>query len=331
MSAAFGGAGVVNTVVSPLQDKTTYSKGGAKPLTTYVAFQVNVSNDGGNTVNNIRFTAKSEVTGGVGPALYNSAEGASCVPTSLPTEVTCTIGQLTANSPAAPIVLFFIAPADDTADPPGGDFVKVTGTTFYAEGTGGINSPPDNSIRTWGSVQVPLGTPDPIQVKSAVPKAGGQFFTGGGGVPTSADVYASEVKFDPLSAFAVMNLEESDATDAKCIGGQHFKSCFKTLLNAPQVQYSVTGGYLTEVIRMHADNFVQGAKMNTVTWEYTPTDADGNASGGPVNVQPCASPTTPRTDGIPCQAAPPVCFKKNAGDYCEWTFLNKRNGFQRGY
>ena len=45
----------------------------------------------------------------------------------------------------------------------------------------------------------------------------------------------------------------------------------------------------------------------------------------------CASPTTPNTNGTPCQTIPVVCAKKNDGGVCEWTFINLKNGFQRGY
>ena len=338
-SSAFGGAGIINTVVTPLQTNTTYSSGGSKPLTTYVAYTVNVGNGGGNTINNVRFTAQTAVTDGAEKAKFSSADGGSCVTTNADqTAIECTIGQLKGGQPAPTIALFFLAPAkvvNGVADADGTDSVSLSGTTLYAEGTGGVpNSPPDNSVKPWDPVAaVVLGTSNPTLVKSAVPKAGGQFFTGAGGVPSSADPYASDVKFDPLSAFAVLKIEETPfpATDAKCVGGQHFVTCFTTLLNAPQVLYSAGAGFLTETIRVHPDNFVNGAKMGTVTWEYTPTDAVGAPAGPSVIVGMCASPTTPRTDGNPCQTIPVVCAKKNQGGICEWTFINTKNGFQRGY
>jgi len=336
VSAAYGGAGIINTVVTPLQENTTYSSsGGSKPLTTYVAYMVEVGNDGGNTVNNIRLIAKTTLPNGNGEkAVFSAAQGATCAPTTGGdgTEVQCTIGQLTAGQDAPPIVLFFAAPVKGTPTTP--DTVVLTGRTLYAEGTGGINSPPDNSIKDWDPVTpVTLGTDNPTLVKTAVrPGIVQEAFTGTG-LANPTDVYATSVKFDPLSTFAVLKIEETPfpATDAKCIGGGHFKTCYQTLLNAPQVQYLPGAGFLTEIIRVHGDNFVQGAKMNTVLWEYTPTDADGNAAGATVPVGLCASPTTPTIDGTPCQIGDPVCLKKNAGNYCEWTFINRRNGFQRGY
>jgi hypothetical protein len=339
VSAAFGGAGVINTVVTPLQVNTTYSSGGPKPLTTYVAYTVNVSNGGGNTVNNIRFTAQTAVTDGAEKAVFSSADGASCVTTNTDkTAIECTIGQLTAGQPAPTIALFFLAPAkvvNGVADGDGADSVALSGTTIYGEGFGGVpTSPPDNSVKPWDPVPaVVLGTNNPTLVKSAVPKSGGLFFTGAGGAASSADVYASNVKFDPLSAFAVLTLQETPfpASDAKCLGGNHFVTCYTTLLTAPQVLYSPGTGFLTEIIRVHPDNFVNGAKMNTVTWEYTPTDANGAPAGPAVIVGMCAGPTTPRSDGVPCQTIPVVCAKKSDGGVCEWTFINTKNGFQRGY
>jgi hypothetical protein len=44
VSAPFGGAGTINTVVTPVQENTTYSSGGSKPLITYVAYTLLVSN-----------------------------------------------------------------------------------------------------------------------------------------------------------------------------------------------------------------------------------------------------------------------------------------------
>jgi len=341
VSAAFGGAGTITTVVTPLQNNTTYSSGGSKPLVTYVAYTVKVSNDGGNTVNNIRFTAKTTLPNGNGEkAVFSGAEGGTCAPTvgGDGTEVLCTIGQLTAGTPAPTVVLFFTAPVKGTPTSP--DTVVLTGRTLYAEGTGGINSPPDNSINEWQAAAVTLGTPNPTVVKSAVPKSGGEFFTGAGGIPVvdpdpaKTDLYTSSVKFDPLSTpYAVLKIEESNTTDSLCIGGQHFKTCFTTLLNAPQVLYSVGQGFLTETIRVHPDDFVKGAKMSTVVWQYTPTDDAGVAVGGPVTVGMCASETTPNSNGVPCQTKPVVCYKNNSplAGICEWTFINIRNGLMRGY
>jgi hypothetical protein len=342
MSPAFGGAGIINTVVTPVQENTTYSSGGPTPLTTYVAYLVNVSNEGGNTINNIRFTAQTSVTDPAEKAVFSTAEGASCVTTNVDkTAIECTIGQLTAGQPAPTIALFFLAPAkvvNGLADGVGTDAVNLSGTTIYGEGFGGLNSPPDNSINPWTPVQaVVLGTDNPTLVKSAVPKSGGLFFTGAGGVPTAnpPDLYASSVKLDPLNTFAVLKIEETPlpATDATCLGGNHFVTCHTTLFTAPQVLYSPGTGFLTEIIRVHKDNFAKGAKLDTVIWEYTPTDANGAPVGAVQTVSLCASPTAPRSDGVPCQTGPVVCYKKNQplADICEWTFINTRNGLMRGY
>lgn len=339
-STAFGGAGTVNTVITQLQANVTYSSSGPQSLSTYVAYTVNVSNGGGNTINNIYFIAQTSVTDSAEKAVFSSAEGASCVTTNADqTAIQCTIGQLTAGQPAPTIALFFLAPVK--VNGVAGDAVTLTGTTFYAETTGGTNSKPDNSVNPWDPVPpVTLGTDNPTLVKSGVPKAGGRFFTGAAGVPSSADVYASDVTFSPLTTFATLTINETPfpATDAQCLGGKHFVTCYSTLLNAPQVLYTTNGSYLTETIRIHPDNFVNGAKMSTVLWEYTPTDASGAPVPPAVFVGPCASATQPNTDGTPCQAKPVVCYNKKTPGWtaaldgvCEWTFINTKNGFQRGY
>jgi len=104
------------------------------------------------------------------------------------------------------------------------------------------------------------------------------------------------------------------------------------------VLYALNAGFLTEIIRVHPDNFKNGAKMDTVIWEYIPTDANGAPAGAATNVSLCSGPTTPRSDGIPCQTAPVLCYKKSTPGWtaeldgvCEWKFINTRNGFMRGY
>jgi hypothetical protein len=300
VSAAYSGAGIVNTVVTPLQTTVTYSKA---PLTTYVAYRVQVSNAGGNTVNNIRFTAKSEVQGGVGPALFDSAEGGSCQPTSDPTEVTCTIGQLTANVPAPPITLFFKAPANDTAFPPVADFVTLTGTTLYGEGTGGAGSPPDNSIKEWEPpyvtvAPVALGTPNPTEVKSAVPKAGGTLFTGDGAVATGGaggDKWTTTVVI-PGGTFTTAEIAETTGVPLA-----------SNLLDSSTSKLTIPGTFANLVItlRRDASTIVKGAKIASAKVYYSdPSHPDTriNYASPGFEVPPCSDTTygpLPQL-GIPC-------------------------------
>jgi hypothetical protein len=295
VSSAFAGAGVVDTVVTRLQDAVTYSKA---PLTTYVAYQVQVSNAGGNTVNNIRFTAKSVATGGVGPALYSSAEGGSCQPAADPTEVTCTIGQLTATTPALPITLFFVAPANDTADPPVPDFVTLTGTTFYGEGTGGAGSPPDNSIKEWVTpyatvLPVALGTNNPTLVKSAVPKSGGQFFTGDA-VATGGDKWTTTVVVPATTSFTTAEIAETMGLPLAA-----------NLLDSRITTLSIPGAFAKLVItlRRDASTIVKGAKIGSAKVYYgDPSVPDPRIDYANFQVPSCADTTygvLPQP-GIPC-------------------------------
>ena len=54
-TAAFAGAGDIQTTVTPLQTNVTYSRA-APLLDTFVGLKVQLTNAGGNTINDISFT-----------------------------------------------------------------------------------------------------------------------------------------------------------------------------------------------------------------------------------------------------------------------------------
>jgi hypothetical protein len=351
VSAAFGGVGDTLTgSVTPLGGVTnvTYSVESPKVMDTFVGYAISLGNTAGGTATatntSLTVTATASDTQEVVKLVLNSdlVLPAGCTATAV-NSFTCNVGQLKAGQSFPTFQVFFRAPTKvvngsfDDVDPNStadNDYVNINLTWFYAERTNHLNTN-TNSSGSATDASVLIGTPNPTVVKSTLLKSGGLYFTGIGGVPTSADVYASNVKFDPLSAFAVLTLQETPfpTTDAKCLGGGHFKTCYDTLLTAPQVLYSPGAGSVTEIIRVHPDNFAKGAKMSTVIWEYTPTDAFGAPAGATSTVELCASPTTPRSDGLPCQTGPVLCYKNNSplAGICEWTFINTRNGLMRGY
>jgi hypothetical protein len=328
--SAFAGAGAITTTIAPLQVEVTYSK---DALTTYVGYTVQVANAGGNTINNIRFTARTSVTDPAEAAVFSSAEGAICTPTAVVNEIQCAIGQLTAGVAHPTVALFFKAPvkiAQGVADGTGEDTVTLTGTTYYAEGTGGLNSTPDNSINEWGPVaSVVLGTDNPTLVKSAVPKAGGTFFTGAGGVSNGNDKFTTSVKVPAAASFSKATIDESTTCGA---GVNFFYTCYQSALSivdALGATVSFAPPYLAIVLRQDASNIRSGTKIGSIDIYYSP-DPD---TIPPAKVNDCPSPTTVYGGGVPC-IAKRVYYKNGSvpgwtpdldKDF-EWWILNDQNG-----
>jgi hypothetical protein len=309
---------------------------------TYVAYLVTFNNGGGSDINQLQIDAATSVTSGLTTAVIqgssvNPALPSACVVSG--TSLSCAFGTLPPRATLTfPII---VAVPQYAAAPVAGQSITLSLHATFREGKSTTAS--GNSLGELSTtVSTPVAAQSDSSLKSVVVKAGGSFFTGGNGIPKTSDVYTSSVAFQPLSAnFSLVTIDESafaPSQTALCVGGRHFNTCFSTLLFAPAVVYAQNAGFLTETIRVHPANFVSGAKMNTVIWEYIPTDDNGVPAGAATPVSLCASPTTPRTDGIPCQRGPVLCYKKSTPGWtpeldgvCEWSFLNTRNGFMRGY
>ncbi|WP_298830400.1 hypothetical protein [uncultured Piscinibacter sp.] len=324
---AFAGAGLLTTVVTPLSPSVTYSilatTTPARPaLDTYIGYTVSVANVEGNTINNISFTGKTVVTDPDEQAVFSSAEGITCTTAAGGTEISCAIGQLKAGEAFPTFAVFFKAPVKDAASPlPDGtpDQVTFSGITYYAETTGGPTSPPDNSVAEWTTGAVTLGTFNPTLVKSAVQKGGGNLYTGSGGVTSPADPFATTVDVPAGTTFTTAEILESpDAVNCT----NNFSACFRSDITIP----GTFSPYLSIVLRQDASTILKGTKIDSVLIQYTGTD-------GTVIVGDCASPTTPRTDGLPCIAKRTYYRNKTVpgwtadldGDF-EWTLINLWNG-----
>lgn len=334
--AASAGAGVLTTTVTPLPPAVTYSTldsaSPARPaLDTYIGYTVSIVNAGGNTINNVSFSGATQVTDADEKAIFSSIEGATCT-TPTPTAIRCVIGQLKAGQVVPTFAVFFKAPLKDTLSPlPDGvagscgttDCVTFSGVTAYAETTGGANSPVDNSLGEWAAGAVTLGTDNPTLVKSALQKSGGRLFTGSGAVSTSADAFTTSVIVPAGVTFTTAVIEETqEKTDGIDCTNPNFSACFRSDITIP----GAFSPYLTVVLRQDASTILKGTKIDSVLIEYT-------GSGGTVFVGDCASPTTPRSDGIPC-IAQRTYYKSSRtpgwtleldGDF-EWTLLNLGNG-----
>lgn len=331
--SALAGAGTLTTVVTPLSPAVTYSSlattSPARPaLNTYIGYAISIANVGGNTINNISFTGASSVTDADETAVFSSAEGATCTATAGSGTINCAIGQLRAGQSFPTFAVFFKAPVKDTASPlPDGnaancaatDCVSFSGITYYAETTGGANSVPVNSTLPWTADAVTLGTFNPTLVKSAVQKSGGSLFTGSGGVSSSTDPFATSVVVPASATFTTAEILESpDAINCT----NNFSACFRSDITIP----GTFSPYLTIVLRQDASTILKGTKIESVLIQYT-------GSSGTTIVGDCASPTSPRTDGLPC-IAKRTYYKSSRtpgwtpdldGDF-EWTLINLKNG-----
>lgn len=335
VTSAFAGAGIVNTTVEALQGNVTYSKlaaGKTPKLVTYIGYKVDVGSDATNTntINNFVFTGKALATDTAEKVKFASAEGATCTATNADgNEISCTLGQLRAGQSYPTFAVFFEAPVkveggDNVGDALGTDKVNFSGITYYAEGTGGLQSPPQNSTKLWSAnLEVMLGTSDPVQVKSAVPKNGGSLFTGTG-ITTPEDRFAILVNVPKGEAYTIADITETneEVPSFACNG---LKLCDEVKLSIPG-----TFSFLTIVLRQDASNIVKGTRIEQIVLYYF----DDN--GVFVNiVGECASATA--ADLIPCivPGGRKVWSKKDKNDPAytsdldgdfQWTLISLKNG-----
>lgn len=350
--SAYAGAGTITTVVQTQSANVTYSRlattSPSRPaLVTYAGWLVTVSSDQANTntINNIRFTATARVTDPAEKATFASADGVSCVTTANPpgeanpgindgSSIDCAIGQLRAGETFPTFAIFFTAPVKvegNGFDNQSEDFVNLRGITYYAEGTGGPNSVPINSTNAWPTpVPIELGTCNPTQVKSGLPKTGGNFFTGGVASATCAnDPFSVAVNVPNPPNISTIELFESESTTAECLAKGNFVQCFNAQVTIPAVQYAPTSNNeLTIVLRVLASNIKPGTKIGNTIIYYTPD------LGSPTPItRNCPTPTTPFYDGLPCIAKTIYYKNKSVPGWTpeldgafEYQLLNDSNG-----
>lgn len=334
-TAAFAGAGDIQTTVTPLQNNVTYSTITPSVLETYVGYRVAISNMGTNTINHIRFTASASVTDPAELATFDSVEGATCVTTNAArTAIECWIGQLQSGVSYPTFAVFFKAPAkivNSVADGDlltGLDYVNLSGDMVYAEGPSGGNPAP-NSVVPWATpllpVQVLLGTASNTDVRSGVPKAGGTFFTGIAGVSSGGDRFTTQVTVPEVAAFSTAEISESTFVCQSFNFAQCWQTAITIVGNNATNSYSP---YLTIVLRQDALNISKGVKIDSVVVRYF-----ASATSDPYQVGDCATGPQPRSDGLPCIAK--RTYYKNSsvsgwtseldGDF-EWRLISTKNG-----
>ena len=347
-AASAGTIDGISVTVTPLSSTVTYSLPATKSapaLTTYLGYVVNIQNVSGNTINNIYFTGTVTPTDSTETSTLNffpSADGPNCSVGAANNTVVCTVGQLKAGAAAPSFAVFFTSPVRDTVAPlPTGDLTNCTGTdcaslswvTYYAETTGGTGTPsPSNSTvsSTPPGIQTALGTSNPTQIKSSVPRSGGSLFTGNGGVPQPTSTtnplaypFATSVAIPGGATYTTAQLDVAGSPTTDCVD---FTTCFKSTLTIP----GTFSPYLSITLRQDASTIASGTKIGSVLIYYTPTGGTEQLVGD------CPSPTTPLAGGVPC-IAKRVYYKNKTvpgwtpdldGDF-EWQIINTSNGSYR--
>ncbi|MFN7980191.1 MAG: hypothetical protein U0P30_18805 [Vicinamibacterales bacterium] len=336
---AWAGAGIVTTSVAPMAPNVSYATTGSNPLVTYIGYTVTIGSDptNTNTINNVVFTGTASATDSAEKPIFSSADGATCTTTNTDkTAISCSIGQLRAGQTYPTFAIFFKAPAKATngvADGANEDSALFSGITYYAEGTGGVpQSPPTNSTVNWSAAGVVLGTPSPVNVKSSVPKAGGNFFTGNG-VSTAGDPFATTVAVPAAPTYtAEASIDEATFTTVVSGGPSpttltcvNFTPCYQSAVTVPG-----SFEYLQIILRQDASTINSGVKIGSVSIWYDGSDTLSDSYHGYLGQ--CPSPTTPLSDR-PCIASSKYYKNKSVpgwtadldGDF-EWTIITKKNG-----
>ena len=332
-TGAFGAAGLTSANVDPLSPVVTYSRAANPPrisaLTTYIGYPVVVNNTSGNTINNVVFEGTITIADAQEIATFSSSDGASCavVPPTAPgnsVTVRCPIGQLKAGQSTQPFSIFFVAPQQDDVSPlaAGMDYAEFAGIIITAEGAEKGNSPND-SVDDWSATNVGLGTPNVMEVKSAVPKSGGSFFTGDGCITglLGGDPFTTSVVVPSSGIIAKASILEAPTNATS-----NFVTSYKTTLDIIDASTSTTADFspslLRIVLRMDAKNILKGTKIDSVVIQYNG-----------VTVLNCPTPTTVTSPGTPCIAERKAYRNRGVpgwtpdldGDF-EWTILNTTNG-----
>lgn len=360
--------------VVALSNPVTYSRladAAAKlaALQTHVGFNVGsggflFKNTSGNTINRVTITFTASVTD-VAEALtfYNPNFYLASLPCTWDNEpankktITCEFQQIRNGEGFPSFTVFYVAPVQ-SASPVASDKVKLDILVTYAEGTSGGN-PTQNSrlfIPMGETDAVALGTQNPVNVKSAVPKSTDKllYFTGNGGVPTNVTgKRATELMFVPTvpTDYAIADISIATAvvdpvpvtptTDqSNCLTAGNFKECstYATSIVGPTGDETLfsDSNPLKTVYRFDASNLKrsQAKILNSVQIYYSGVGVDGVTIFNEVLVQACSS-AAPTPNGVPC-VIDKFCYKRGTLGWtpalegaCEFQLINKKNGLAK--
>jgi hypothetical protein len=309
---AYAGAGTLQVSVAAITDSVTYSQGSQQPIIGYV---VNISNTGGNTINNIHFTGAAVVPTNASEAVtFSFSDNNNCQTNTALAPLDCTIGQLKAGKSAPTFLVWFTSPVQVGSS--SSEAINFSGKVYYAETTGGPTSPPQNSILAWNTstMDVTLGIPSDLHIKSGVSSKGGTFGTTPGNDPLTTTVTIPNGFTPPAGqTYTTADITNAPTTLTDNPNCNNFLVCWQTTLTIPG-----TFAPLTIVLHVPLSNAKPGTKINSVVLLYE----DPTNSVVDYVIQGCPTPHQPRGDGLPC-IDNAVTVKKQ---YFEWTLLNTKNG-----
>jgi hypothetical protein len=298
----------VASLVTPVPAIVTYSRVSPTVLTTYAAYEISITNNSTNVLNNVRVEGFTDVVGSTQDATFVASVGLTCSTTNPAlTAISCSIGKLLSGGSASFVVVF--------KTPTAGSSIEFAWTNYFSEGANDNGAHNDTNS---GTASTTLGTPTATEVKSfALP--GDSFFTGQTGIASPADAFTTKVT---VPAYAKAEVVESTFTT----GCTNFLTCWQTDLTIP----GTFSPYLTVVVSQDKANIKPGTKIGSVVLEYKYFDVNNVLQTYIVGA--CASPTTPLTNGLPCIASS-VHYKKGTpgwtadldGDFV-WTLISLKNG-----
>jgi hypothetical protein len=292
---------------------------------------VTLTNGGGNTINQVVFTATTTVQGGSEIAPYavfvnlGAASPNCALPTATPTNtVTCSIGQLSAGA-TREFYLIFRAPTS-------GDVMKFNGHTGFSEGNS--SGAPPASFTSDVDNTMALTTASDEQIKKSVntvlPPNGGNFFTGANGLVGAANLFSTSVNVPTTPVVTDNRINQSNLPSYACSTAHPGYFCYGLtsdieILNArdgAKVYLDVVapGTVATILLRQSAESL--GVKkpipsINDVKIFYSP-----NGIVGP-EVLPCTAAGP--APNVPC-VNDRRNFLKGKKGYYEFEILARDNG-----
>lgn len=292
MSSAIAGvAGVVTTTVEALSGTVTYSTTGNKPLNTKVGYTVTIArtSTSTNTVNNVVFNGETSVATATGtnPAefadfLEANGDGGVCRQGDTRTKVVCNFGQMRAGD-SKTFAVFFKGPVESTGNcfTPGGtpcEAVRFTGATNYSEGNNDGTGSFPNDQSAWTVADVPLGTANPTNVKSAVSKTSDNIiFTGTDGAPSlttfpfAAEISAPNPPNNGSATISLKKLESNDQTTL-CTAAGNFRNCYEADVAVPAAIYIPGPLYLTIILRVDDSEVINPFRKERIRVYYGADD-----------------------------------------------------------
>jgi hypothetical protein len=367
-AGALAGVGdILNTEVTARSTNVTYSAGlaGGEPLRTYIGYTFTTTYSGTtNTTNFVYLQGLILATDRDERVQFDAANSdPRCSAATVTfegkpaTQLTCQVArQFKPGDPAVGIEVVFVAPEqklNGVADRPGEDLVTLIGDTLYAEGaTDG--SPVGNDTVAWvgpGFTRVPvvtLGTSNPTNVRSVVPKGGVKLYTGERGEPRVDgmvdDPFATKVDVPAGSLYSTADITEPTTGVVQGIDGcNNFTRCYSSRLTIP----GTFSPYLSVRVRQDATTLVPGFKLGNLLIAYESDRgvvSDLTVAGHSCTRSADGSPQAPTTvdgngDPIPCIVECKVFKKTRDRSDPEWTsnlagdvqcwLINSKNGTYR--